>query len=415
MHKTKEALKLLSTLLSRIAGPNHQPIFFSLSGLYAKHGLNKDALVLKLSTLCCRPPDRRTWDLLKSMAKYTPVAVEEQLQTFIDETGPGDFTHVAMITEVMCKLPFGAHGSAANKALQLLKQCATQVTPDRPDDLKIIVEDLRAFMSSNIPAQVSEQFRTTIESLLISYMEALTAEHTLKAWEMPGYLMKRAFSDGVPAVLLEDLQRACLRLPPTADRLFWAVFRHMQSDGDALIRAWLLQHDDPDVHRLERCARTLYHRKSEHATALDLLRWAEVHNLRVCQDAAAWRALYIKILRATAEQRATAERLGALSKEGLDMTTPMLFKEVGGQPFGTNSFRHYRSTVLRSEIPLRLITTTERSLLAEYNEVPAGADNGDLLDIEIGALLASALALSEAGHEGPDGPSSLIKLTFSST
>ena len=29
-----------------------------------------------------------------------------------------------------------------------------QVTPQRPDDLRIIVEDLRAFMSSNIPAAV---------------------------------------------------------------------------------------------------------------------------------------------------------------------------------------------------------------------------------------------------------------------
>jgi hypothetical protein len=400
MHRTKEALKLLSTLLSRVAGPRHQPIFFSLARLYAKHGLNKDALVLKLPTLCCRPPDRRTWDLLKSMAEYTPVSVEQQLQTFIDETGPGHFMHVPMITEVMCKLPFGAHGSAANKALQLLKQCATQVAPERPDDLKIIVEDLRAFMSSNIPAQVSEQFPKTIESLLISYMEALTAEHTLEAWEMPGDMMKRAFSGAPPAVLLENLQRACLRLPPTAERLFWAVFRHMQSEGVALVRAWLLQHDDPDVDRVERCARHLYHQKGEHATALDLLRWAEVRNLRVCQDAAAWRALYTKILRATAEERATAKRLGALSDGGLDMTTPMLFDDGDGQPLETTSFRHYRSTLLRSKIPLRLITMTERSLLAECSEFPAGADSGDALDIETGALLADAPGLGEAAHEG---------------
>ena len=120
-HRTKEALRLLSQLLSRVSGPRHQPLFFGLARLYAKHGLNKDALVLKLPQLCTRPPDRRTWDLLKSMAEYTPAAVEQLLQSYIDEAGPGRFTHVPQITEVMCKLPFGAHGSPANKALQLLR------------------------------------------------------------------------------------------------------------------------------------------------------------------------------------------------------------------------------------------------------------------------------------------------------
>ena len=114
------------------------------------------------------------------------------------------------ITEVMCKLPFGAHGSAAGKALQLLKQCAaqvcprpssveltaplrafpsrvltacpspaSQVTPDRPDDLRIIVDDLRAFMSSNIPASVSEMFPRTIETLLNDYVKALGPQHAV--------------------------------------------------------------------------------------------------------------------------------------------------------------------------------------------------------------------------------------------
>lgn len=396
MHRTMEALKLLSTLLTRVAGPRHQPIFFGLARLYAKHGLNKDALVLKLPTLCCRPPDRRTWDLLKCMAEYTPVAVEQQLQMFIDETGPGRFSHVPMITEVMCKLPFGAHGSAANKALQLLKQCATQVSPERPEDLKIIVEDLRAFMSSNIPAQVSEQFPKTIESLLISYMKALTAEHTLEAWEMPGEMMKRAFSGGPPSALLQHLQQSCMRLPPTSERLFWPVFRHMQSEGVALLRAWLLQHDDPDVERMERCAKYLYQQKGEHAAALDLLRWAEARNLRVCQDAPMWRLLYFKVLRATADERATIKPLGALSNGGLDMSTPMLHDQGGSQALETTSFRHYRSMLTNSEIPLRLITILEKSVMAEYSEIPAGADGGDVLDIEAGTLLADAPAFSEA-------------------
>ena len=77
MHRTKEALRLLSQLLSRVSGPRHQPLFFGLARLYAKHGLNKDALVLKLPQLCTRPPDQQTWDLLKSMAEYTPAAVEQ--------------------------------------------------------------------------------------------------------------------------------------------------------------------------------------------------------------------------------------------------------------------------------------------------------------------------------------------------
>ena len=55
------------------------------------------------------------------------MAVEQQLQKYIDETSPGHFTHVPHITEVMCKLPYGAHGSAASKALVLLKECAAKV------------------------------------------------------------------------------------------------------------------------------------------------------------------------------------------------------------------------------------------------------------------------------------------------
>ena len=140
----------------------------------------------------------------------TPTAVEQQLQKYIDEAGPGHFTHVPQITEVMCKLPFGSHGSAAAKALQFLMQCAAQVcprpssveltaplrafplrvltarpslapqvTPDRPDDLRIIVDDLRAFMSSNIPASVSEMFPRTIETLLNDYVKALGPQHAV--------------------------------------------------------------------------------------------------------------------------------------------------------------------------------------------------------------------------------------------
>ena len=103
------------------------------------------------------------------MAECTPEAVEQQLQKYIAELGPGRFALVPHITDLMCKLPYGAHGSAAARALDLLKRCATQVTPDRPDDLRVIVEDLRAFMSSNIPASISDQFPRTIEQLLRDY------------------------------------------------------------------------------------------------------------------------------------------------------------------------------------------------------------------------------------------------------
>ena len=132
------------------------------------------------------------------------------MQKYIDEIGPGHFTHVPQITEVMSNLPFGAHGSAAGKALQLLKRCAaqvcpcpvyrgdtalllcaplllrvlitsfvTQVTPDHPDDLRIIVDDLRAFMSSNQPASVLQLFPQTIETLLIDYIKAIGPQHAV--------------------------------------------------------------------------------------------------------------------------------------------------------------------------------------------------------------------------------------------
>ena len=69
MHRTKDALKLLACLLSRVHGARQQHLFFGLARLYAKHGLNKDALVSKLPSLCSTPPDRRTLELLKSMAE----------------------------------------------------------------------------------------------------------------------------------------------------------------------------------------------------------------------------------------------------------------------------------------------------------------------------------------------------------
>ena len=62
----------------------------------------------------------------------------------------------------------------------------TQVTPDHPDDLHIIVDDLRAFMSSsNVPASITEMFPQTIETLLIDYIKALGPQHAVVRCRLP--------------------------------------------------------------------------------------------------------------------------------------------------------------------------------------------------------------------------------------
>ena len=62
----------------------------------------------------------------------------------------------------------------------------TQVTPDHPEDLRIIVDDLRAFMSSNIPASMrKEMFPQTIETLLIDYIKALGPQHAVVRCRLP--------------------------------------------------------------------------------------------------------------------------------------------------------------------------------------------------------------------------------------
>ena len=69
MHRSKDALKLLASLLDKVQGGRQQPLFLGLARQYVKHGLNKDALVSKLPSLCSMPPDQRTWELLTSMAE----------------------------------------------------------------------------------------------------------------------------------------------------------------------------------------------------------------------------------------------------------------------------------------------------------------------------------------------------------
>ena len=159
------------------------------------------------------------------------------------------------ITEVMCKLPFGAHGSAAGKALQLLKQCAAQVcprpssveltaplhafplrvltarpslapqvTPDRPDDLRIIVDDLRAFISSNNPASVAEMFSQAIETLLIDYVKALGPQHSVVRRHTPRRLTPRRHT---PRHYTPRRHTPRRHTPHTRDRLGSTVYLHV--------------------------------------------------------------------------------------------------------------------------------------------------------------------------------------------
>ena len=290
----------------------------------------------------------------------------------------------------MCKLPFGAHGSAAAKALELLRRCAEQVTPDRPDDLRLIVEDLRAFMSSNIPASVSDQFPRTIEQLLRDYLNALGPSHaSMEAWEMPAELMKRAFNGAPPPTLTDALQQCCLRVPHDRESFFWAMFRQVVPDvGVRLVRAWLLEHNPGEVSRMERSVQNVHQQKGEHAAALDLMRWVEGTELQCSRsDPERWRALYLKVLRHTAEERAASmKRGGAFSSGGLDMATPVL--DATDFPLQLSQYRCYRSQLTGLEVPLRNITTSEAAILRDA----LGGGSDPRVQIERQRLLDSTAA-----------------------
>ena len=165
MHRTKDALKMLGSLLARVTSSRQQHLFLAIARLFAKHGLNKDSLAAKLPVLCCNPPDQRTWKLLKSMADCTPLAVETLLKVQMGKVAACAMFYVPKITEIMCKLP--AADSAAAKALAFLRECAEQVSPQFPDDLRIVVEDIRALASSNVPAPIADEFPRLIEQLLV--------------------------------------------------------------------------------------------------------------------------------------------------------------------------------------------------------------------------------------------------------
>ena len=316
------------------------------------------------------------------------MAVEQQLQKYISETGPGAFSHVPHITEVMCKLPFGAHGSAAAKALELLRRCAEQVTPDRPDDLRVIVEDLRVHVS-NIPRRSPTSSRH-VEQLLRDYLNALGPSHaSMEAWEMPAELMKRAFNGAPPPTLTDALQQCCLRVPHDRESFFWAMFRQVVPDvGVRLVRAWLLEHNPGEVSRMERSVQNVHQQKGEHAAALDLMRWVEGKELQCSRsDPERWRALYLKVLRHTAEERAASmKRGGAFSSGGLDMATPVL--DATDFPLQLSQYRCYRSQLTGLEVPLRNITTSEAAILRDA----LGGGSDPRVQIERQRLLDSTAA-----------------------
>ena len=125
---------------------------------------------------------------------------------------------------------------------------------------------------------------------------------------MPAELMKRSFNGSPPAALSEQIQCACLRVPVEKEQFLWSVFRNLPPDsGVQLVRAWLLQHDLEEISRMERAVTHVHTAKGEHAAALDIMRWAEVKELSVQRiDVERWKSLYFRVLRNTAEERATS-------------------------------------------------------------------------------------------------------------
>ena len=123
---------------------------------------------------------------------------------------------------------------------------------------------------------------------------------------MPAELMKRAFNGASPPKLIDALEQCCLRVPNDRESFFWAVFRQVVPDvGVRLVRTWLLEHNPAEVSRMERSVQNVHQHKGEHAAALDLMRWVEGKELQCTRsDPERWRALYLKVLRHTAEERA---------------------------------------------------------------------------------------------------------------
>ena len=80
-----------------------------------------------------------------------------------------------------------------------------------------------------------------------------------------------------------------------------------------------------------------------------------------------WRALYLKVLRHTAEERAASmKRGGAFSSGGLDMATPVL--DATDFPLQLSQYRCYRSQLTGLEVGCDVVIGQERdtSLLETF-------------------------------------------------
>ena len=209
------------------------------------------------------------------------------------------------------------------------------------------------------PHQVSEHFSRTIELILLDFLRSLGPDHSQEAWEAPAELIKRTFTNVPSSELCTQLHKACLRMPLGREHIFWMMCCSIAPSGSALVRAWLLRHESIDAQQIERAACHLQHMKGEHAAALDFMRWAEAKGvLTLLRDDHFWRALYFKILRHTAEERAASmKRRGILIRGGaLDMLTDELHAE---HPMRLTCFKSYRFQLTDFAAPLHNITQTE--------------------------------------------------------
>ena len=197
---------------------------------------------------------------------------------------------------------------------------------------------------------------------------------------MPAELMKRAFNGSPPPALHEQIQCACLRVPVERENFLWTVFRNLPPEtGTQLVRAWLLQHDPDEISRVERAMTHVHTTKGEHAAALDIMRWVESKELRVLRaDAERWTALYYRVLRNTAEERASMKRGGSLASGGLDMSTSMLHADEF--PFQLAYYHSYHAQLTGVAVPLRNITQKEALILRrfrgdDHHDAPQGDEH----------------------------------------
>ena len=188
---------------------------------------------------------------------------------------------------------------------------------------------------------------------------------------MPAELMKRSFNGSPPAALSEQIQCAwlcaCLRVPVEREQFMWSVLRNLPpNSGVQVVRAWLLHHDLEDISRVERAVTHVHTAKGEHAAALDIMRWAEVRELSVQRsDVERWKSLYFRMLRNTAEERASStKRSGSLDVAALDMSTPML--EAADCSMQLTEYHSYRTQLTRLDVPLHNITQSEALILQQF-------------------------------------------------